>query len=241
MKEHPSVIVIDWFLAHSKSYSTLTGASHLVLTIFWGKRQIDKTGKKGHERVIIKNNGKIVFTYKEAEIKYGISARRFNRAIDNLIEHGFISIVNTNPYGISTEPNLYQLENYWQDYGTKKFKERLRARKIREIGFCKYSNINEEYKNYKFKIDTGYIYFIQEGSKGLVKIGCSQNNVKSRLRQIAISTPFNLEIIGVIKSNNILKDELFYHTKFAHKRIKREWFKLNLQDMLWIKNYIKKH
>ena len=67
-----------------------------VFLIFLTKRQMAHVGRKGKEKWVIVNNGKIVFPYCEAKNKYGIPATTFARAIDQLIKFGLIDKVVKN-------------------------------------------------------------------------------------------------------------------------------------------------
>jgi len=66
------------------------------------------------------------------------------------------------------------------------------------------------------------VYFILCDSvpEPLVKIG-KAGNVKSRLSQIATSTPFEIKLIAEFS----YLDEADLHKKFAHLRVKNEWFR----------------
>jgi hypothetical protein len=119
-------------------------APHVFL-IFRTKCQIShrlrKSGRKG-ERVIL-NNGQIVFTYAEAKKKYGMTAPQFRRAIDQLIDRGFIIITGTG-MGVHKVTTTYAISDRWQDWGTARFEEAKRpAPSIRNCGFKKG---NEEWK-----------------------------------------------------------------------------------------------
>jgi len=68
-----------------------------------------------------------------------------------------------------------------------------------------------------------HIYFIQSGLDGPIKIGIS-NNPKKRMRELQHSCPFELRMVGIIKNGGKeWEDKL--HRKFAHSRMKGEWYK----------------
>ena len=68
---------------------------------------------------VITNNGALVFTYKEALDKYGISRAQFRNAIDDLISNGFLEITHQ---GTGTgDPSTFKLTERWQAYGTDNF------------------------------------------------------------------------------------------------------------------------
>lgn len=87
----------------------------------------------------------------------------------------------------------------------------------------------------------GYIYFIKEDFSNTVKIG-KTNNLKERMANFGVKLPFNIELIHSIKTNNALYTEKLFHLHFSEKKTNGEWFKLDENDIYWIKsgNYTKK-
>jgi hypothetical protein len=130
-----------WFektLIESAAFAALsTATSHRVLAIFFIKRQFEQVGYKGKKDWILKNNGEIVFTYKDALQKYGISYSTFRNAIDELIDKGFIDIAASGQ-GTYRVVNLYSISNRWRNYGTANYElPKLRPRKPINRGFQK--------------------------------------------------------------------------------------------------------
>lgn len=82
------------------------------------------------------NNGKIVFTYKEAQERYGISAASFRTGIDQLTERGFIDVKAT---GVEHRKmtTLYAISDRWRQYGTDEFRTVKRPRSRSNPGFKK--------------------------------------------------------------------------------------------------------
>jgi len=76
------------------------------------------------------NSRDLSFTYKEG-LRL-MSKTRFIKAIDMLIETGFIDLVSHLPQ--AREPTIYGLSSRWHDYGTPEFKESKRARRTRPRG-----------------------------------------------------------------------------------------------------------
>lgn len=83
------------------------------------------------------------------------------------------------------------------------------------------------------KTGVGFIYFIRE-QYGSTKIG-KTINIKRRLGNINLLVPYSLELIFVIKSDNVHKLEGELHRKYNHLRIKGEWFNLSDSDLDFIK------
>ncbi len=70
------------------------------------------------------NEKNISFTYREGmEL---MSKRRFTKAIDRLIETGFVDIVEH--WRHAKKPTIYGLSPRWKDYGTERFKDQTRLR-----------------------------------------------------------------------------------------------------------------
>ena len=113
-------IYFEYRLLSSRAYWELNGSEKNILNAFMLKRQLidHNTAKrlkiKNNDAAMVRNNGKIIFTYKEAE-KYGISKSTFTRCIDKLVEVGFIDIVE--PGGHNT-PTLYAISDRWTKHGT---------------------------------------------------------------------------------------------------------------------------
>ena len=131
-----SKIVIDADLVLSPAFLQLTGAAPQVYLLFLRRRRMVKLGRKGKEKWIIENNGEIVFPYAEAEKKFGITPPRFQRALDQLVEHGFIDITHSGG-GMLRDISKYSISSRWMDYGTSKFIEKQRPKDTRGLGFKK--------------------------------------------------------------------------------------------------------
>jgi len=79
-----------------------------------------EAGPKGRKRWVVDNNGEIEFTYKEAEVKYGLTNRAFSKALRAVHSRGFIDVSKAGGAyrGIKT---LYEISERWRDYGTDRF------------------------------------------------------------------------------------------------------------------------
>lgn len=131
-----SKIFIDADLVLSPAFLCLTGAAPQVYLLFLRRRRMVKLGRKGKEKWIIENDGEIVFPYAEAKEKFGITPPRFQRALDQLVEHGFIDIVHSGG-GMLRDISKYAISTRWMDYGTSKFIEKQRPKDTRGLGFKK--------------------------------------------------------------------------------------------------------
>jgi hypothetical protein len=127
-------VVVDREVFTSRAWLSLTGVAAQVYTLFLLRRRMEKQGRRGGGQWVCANNGEIVFTYREAETKYGISQPRFLRAIDALIEHGFLDIASPGK-AVAKVPTLYTISERWRDYGKPSFKKA--SRKKVKMGYCR--------------------------------------------------------------------------------------------------------
>ena len=147
-----SVVVLTQKMLKSKVWINLTGASTQVFLIFRTKCQMEKPpGKSGkHSGMIITNNGEIIFTYEEAHRDYGISKDRFKRAIDQLVEFGFIDIKHTTN-GLHKVATQYGISDRWQDWGTEQFVMKKREKRSHGPGFKKGNELWRQRKKQQVK------------------------------------------------------------------------------------------
>lgn len=147
-----SVIVLDQQLVKSKAWLSLSSIAVQTYLLFRCKCQIAKRsgrpGKRGDnfmERLL--NNGELVFTYAEAKRLYGITAPRFSRAIDELVdEKGFIDITATG-MGVYKVTTLYAISDRWRLYGTPDYKPpEPRPKRPINRGFQKGNTFGRNYK-----------------------------------------------------------------------------------------------
>lgn len=116
------VIVLLQALVKSPAWLDLNGAAIKAYCIFRVKCQVrqrpGKPGKK-NEKIIV-NNGQLQFTYREAKTKYGFTASRYRRALDDLIGHGFLDVAATG-MGVHKVVTLYAISERWRAWGTADF------------------------------------------------------------------------------------------------------------------------
>ena len=129
---------------------------------------------------------------------------------------------------------LNELKSKGQDY-INKYNKNIWENVYRDIG-C--PPCEEKRKEKIIKI--GYIYIIEDLKNNLFKIGITRNNVKDRLNSMQTSTPNKLIIVYEKKIKNYIIMESHFHFYFKSKNISGEWFKLNNEDIKYIKDKIKK-
>jgi len=69
---------------------------------------------------MILNNGQIQYSYKEA-IERGITRPAFARALDTLIQRGFIDIAKQGSGGKHRDASLYSISERWRKWGRADF------------------------------------------------------------------------------------------------------------------------
>lgn len=129
-------VVIERELLKSKAYRTLSGTAKNVFADFMMKRKLQKlkAAKRGRkDDWVITNNGEIEYSYTEAEKKDPpIKRSSFARALDQLIEHGFIDIADPGSGGWRGDKSLYSISERWRLYGTPDFKKAERQKDVKE-------------------------------------------------------------------------------------------------------------
>ena len=116
----------------SPAFRKLNGRAMEVLLLFFYRRQWSLPSRKG--KWYTTNNGEIVFPYKEAKKRFKIPKSSFARAIDNLIEYGFIDITHLGG-GLIGDCTRYFISNRWKYYDTDRFIQKKRPKDTRGFGF----------------------------------------------------------------------------------------------------------
>ena len=127
------IIVVERALLKSKAFRSLCGSAKTIFFDFRMKCQITsrptKSGRK--KEMVILNNGKIEYTYSEAE-KKGIPRSTFMRRIDELIEYGFLDVVHSGAGGVKGDKSLYAISDRWRKFGTQAFQKLIRPKDKRK-------------------------------------------------------------------------------------------------------------
>ncbi len=124
----------------SKAFLSLkTAAACQVYLIFlnkcqWRKAEI-RPGSRDKDWVLV-NDKEIQFSYIEARDKYGISDKRFTRAIDELVRVGLIDIAHSG-FGLQKDVTLYGISQRWKKHGTDEFVRVERPKRDLTLGFTK--------------------------------------------------------------------------------------------------------
>ena len=118
-------------LLMSDARADLSKTAMLLLDLIYLRRQIingdtaKKTGVDRNSAAGVRNNGQIILTYTVIMKTLKIGNSACTRAIDCLIDHGFIDITEQ---GGSNAPNLYGISDRWRDYSTENFKPKPRKK-----------------------------------------------------------------------------------------------------------------
>ena len=116
----------------SPAFRKLNGRAMEVLLLFLYRRQWSLPSRKG--KWYTTNNGEIVFPYKEAKKRFKIPKSSFARAIDKLMEHGFIEIAHLGG-GLIGDCTRYSISDRWRNYDTERFVQKKRPKDKRGFGF----------------------------------------------------------------------------------------------------------
>ena len=105
------------------------------------KRRMKEQGRAGRKDWNIANNGEIIFTYEEAKKDYEITAPRFKRALQDLVEKGFLDV---SEYGTSFDkkPSKYYMGTRWEKYGKPDFESVTMPKRPGPVGFGKTFSTN---------------------------------------------------------------------------------------------------
>ena len=87
--------------------------------------------KRGKDRLIIENNGEIVFTYSEANKKLRFNKPRFHSAIKELVEKGLIDITHSGG-GYNGDKSLYAISDRWRKYDSPEFEDMTMLKDARQ-------------------------------------------------------------------------------------------------------------
>jgi hypothetical protein len=129
-----SVMCIPRRMHRSPAFRKLTAKAILVLMEFLYRRQVVMLGRK--KKPVIKNNGEIVFTYAEAQSKFGIARSTFRNSIDLLVNFGFIDITHHGG-GMLKDWSRYGISERWREYGKEDFIKKSRQKDTRKLGYTK--------------------------------------------------------------------------------------------------------
>jgi len=190
-------------MINSSAIKQLNGRALHILLLFLARRQMQKVGRK--KRWTIKNNGEIVFPYKEAQKRFYIPRSTFTRAIDNLIKYGFIDIAYLGG-GLIGDCTKYSISNRWKEFGTDKFVKKKRPKDTRGFGFTQKNWEDKTGKKRREKLKSG----IKNDTRTSNKNDTSEQKNRSQL--VSKMMQGNLDINFFIKKG----EEVFQALSRSH-------------------------
>lgn len=123
------------------------------------------------------------------------------------------------------------------------FEKFLNGNKLKKIKKDN-NHTKERRKLYRIKNrkkEKGVVYLLSNKSfDGVYKIGYTTNDIEERLKMLNnTSVPFNFEVCHIIDSDDVKLTEKYFHYIFRKSRLnkRREFFKLNEDDLKLIKSY----
>lgn len=131
-----AVIVVDRVMLLSEVFRGLSSTAKNVLFDFLMMRKMVKQKSTRGSKTVCVNNGELQYCYDTA-LKKGIPKQTFKRAIDQLIERGFIDIAHHGSGGRKGDKSLYSVVENWRKWGTDEFTCKPRKKNTKEgIGFA---------------------------------------------------------------------------------------------------------
>jgi hypothetical protein len=83
----------------------------------------------------------------------------------------------------------------------------------------------------------GSVYIINSiNSATLYKIGSTRRRLDARIKELQTGCPDELMLVHSISTTHPEKLEKEIHSRYAHKRLKGEWFELEKEDLELIKD-----
>ena len=125
-------VMYEKLLTQSEVWRGLSGDAVKVFIEFRNKH-IFITDRKT-KKIKSDNWNDLSFTYREAETLLKFNRNRFKRAINELIEKGFIRIERQSG-GLEKKCNIYSLSAEWKNFGKANFNPQEIKKDTRNIGF----------------------------------------------------------------------------------------------------------
>lgn len=116
-------LIMNKDMIRSKAFITLTGPAKQILMELYIRLTVDchKSGRnKKDVQYYAKNNGNLILRYSEMQKMFGYSPSTISRAIDNLVQNGFVEIARLG-HGVQRQEHKFALIKNWQQFGTADF------------------------------------------------------------------------------------------------------------------------
>lgn len=146
--------------------------------------------------------------------------------------NGMVIVCDANG-AILTQDEFETLVDYWGSLYDKVTHEEIVTQNKQKREALLSSPVPQQPEVEKQK-QQGYVYLI--GGGGFYKIG-KAINLDRRLNQISPKLPFEVSLIHSIETDDISEMEEAFHEMFAPKRANGEWFRLNQEDIDYLKSF----
>jgi DNA-binding MarR family transcriptional regulator len=118
-------LVLSKSMIRSKAFIGLTGAAKQILLELRMRLTLENyrpnRSSRKNEKFYAKNNGKLKLTYKSIHKQFGYSTATISKAIDRLVDNGFIEIAELG-CGVQRKSHKIALIKNWEKFGTEDFK-----------------------------------------------------------------------------------------------------------------------
>jgi hypothetical protein len=123
---------------------------------------------------------------------------------------------------------------YWTGVGRKEPKLILRAGAVvvpKHLSRVPTGFLGEETLNESAPVKTDeHVYFLQEPTRGYIKIGRTRRAVEARQRESQTFVPGGLKLVGYIVTGDCVALETRLHREYADKRQDNEFFDISVDD-----------
>lgn len=138
-------LVLSKTMIRSKAFIKLTGAAKQILLELRMRIKLEcyKPNRRDRkkDKYYAGNNGKLVLTYKSIHKQFGYSTATISKAIDRLVDNGFIEIAELG-CGVQRKSHKIALIKNWEKFGTEDFKPGIgKSDKPINGGFKKKQNL----------------------------------------------------------------------------------------------------
>lgn len=79
--------------------------------------------------------------------------------------------------------------------------------------------------------EPGFVYAVQSGINGPIKIGMTINHPHWRIKELEVSNPEVLLLRGIHRTNTPRHTERLIHQRLSDRWIRGEWFELSEKDL----------
>ncbi|MEK4129729.1 GIY-YIG nuclease family protein [Solibacillus sp. FSL W8-0474] len=104
---------------------------------------------------------------------------------------------------------------------------RLEKHNLSKVDLNRKKRLKESFYNLYGDMYAGYVYIIEEGSNGYVKIGKANDPMKRVVNGLGAKSPYAIEVLHLIPTHVPLDVEKWFHKTYQKERLNGEWFRLS--------------